>query len=175
MCLARPCVQWCVSTSLIVNYPQDQALNMGSTASKPETKVFTPNAPVDFSASFLSHLENSQESDYTRAQYTEKYIQDRVASELTKLEREALEKFQKTTAESLDKSKDTKLSVALSNEKVQSLTKALQDSAKLIQVELSDEVKKARGDVIACLKDNKGRALNCWDEVEQFKTLVNSM
>lgn len=148
---------------------------MGSTASKPETKVFTPNAPVDFSASFLSHLENSQESDYTRAQYTEKYIQDRVASELSKLETQAREQFQKATSESLDKTKDNTTSVAISNEKVQGLTKALQDSAKLILVELSDDIKKARGNVIACLKDNKGRALNCWDEVEQFKTLVNSM
>lgn len=137
--------------------------------------MFTPNAPVDFSASFLSHLESSQESDYTRAQYTEKYIQDRVASELSKLEKQAREQFQKATSESLDKTKDNKTSVAISNEKVQGLTKALQDSAKLILVELSDDIKKARGNVIACLKDNKGRALNCWDEVEQFKTLVNSM
>lgn len=34
---------------------------MGSAASKSETKVFTPKAPVDFSASFLSQLENSTE------------------------------------------------------------------------------------------------------------------
>lgn len=148
---------------------------MGSSASKPETKVFTPNAPVDFSASFLSHLENSQESDYTRAQYAEKYIQERVAAELQKLEKEAIQKFQKSTSEALDKSKDTKTSVAISNQKINDLTKALQDNAKLIQVDVSDDIKNARSKVIACLKDNKGRSLNCWDEVEQFKTLVNSM
>lgn len=34
---------------------------MGSSASKPETKVFTPSTPIDFSASFLSQLENSSE------------------------------------------------------------------------------------------------------------------
>lgn len=34
---------------------------MGSSASRPETKVFTPAAPVDFSASFLSQLEASAE------------------------------------------------------------------------------------------------------------------
>ncbi|QWW22072.1 hypothetical protein CA7LBN_000818 [Candidozyma auris] len=149
--------------------------SMGSTTSKPETKVFTPNAPVDFSASFLSHLENSQESDYTRAQYTEKYIQERVASELSKLEAEAQQKFKDATNNALEKSKDAKVSVAQSNEKVQSLTKALQESAKLIQVEVSEDIKKARSEVIACLKQNQGRSLNCWDEVEQFKTLVNSM
>lgn len=30
---------------------------MGNSASKSETKVFTPSTPVDFSASFLSQLE----------------------------------------------------------------------------------------------------------------------
>lgn len=34
---------------------------MGSTTSKPETKVFTPSTPIDFSSSFLSQLESSPE------------------------------------------------------------------------------------------------------------------
>lgn len=148
---------------------------MGSSVSKSETKVFTPKAPVDFSASFLSHLENSQESDYTRSQYTEKYIQERVASELQKLEGEVVKKFQDSTSDALLKEGDDKLSVASSNEKIANLTKVLQDSAKLVQVEISDDIKNARQSVIACLKDNQGKPLNCWDEVELFRKLVNSM
>jgi len=38
-----------------------ETVRMGSSTSKPETKVFTPATPVDFSASFLSQLENSSE------------------------------------------------------------------------------------------------------------------
>lgn len=148
---------------------------MGSNVSKSETKVFTPKAPVDFSASFLSHLENSKESDYTRSQYTEKYIQERVASELKKLETDAILKFQETTAKSLDTSSDSTLSVQSSNEKIEKLTKLLEENAKKVQLELSDDIKNARLAVVACLKDNQGRPLNCWDEVEQFKNLVNSM
>ena len=34
---------------------------MGANGSKPETKVFTPDTPIDFSATFLSHLESSPE------------------------------------------------------------------------------------------------------------------
>lgn len=34
---------------------------MGSNTSKPETKVFTPTTPVDFSSTFLSQLEQSPE------------------------------------------------------------------------------------------------------------------
>lgn len=148
---------------------------MGSSASKPETKVFTPTAPVDFSASFLSHLENSQESDYTRAQYTEKYIQERVASELKNLEAETIKKFHSTTSGALSKEGEATLSVNSSNERISNLNKILQDNAKLVQIELSEDIKNARQSVIACLKDNKGKPLNCWDEVEQFKKLVHSM
>lgn len=148
---------------------------MGSSASKPETKVYTPKAPVDFSASFLSQLENSQESDYTRAQYTEKYIQERVSAEIKNLEAEAIKKFQSTTSDALSKEGEAPLSVSSSNEKISKLNKVLQDSAKLVQVDLSDDIKNARQSVIACLKDNKGKPLNCWDEVEQFKKLVHSM
>lgn len=148
---------------------------MGSSLSKSETKVFTPKAPVDFSASFLSHLENSQESDYTRSQYTEKYIQERVASELKKLEGQALEKFHNTTAIALSKEGEDKLSVKSSNEKISNLTKVLEESAKLAQVDLGSDIKDARQSVVACLKDNQGKPLNCWDEVEQFKKLVHSI
>lgn len=34
---------------------------MGANGSKPETKVFTPDTPIDFSATFLSQLESSPE------------------------------------------------------------------------------------------------------------------
>mmetsp|Transcript_1137 Transcript_1137/g.1139 ORF Transcript_1137/g.1139 Transcript_1137/m.1139 type:complete len:149 (+) Transcript_1137:35-481(+) len=148
---------------------------MGSSASKPETKVFTPSTPIDFSASFLSQLENSTESDYSRAQYTEKYIQDRVASELRKLEQEAVKNFQSVTNDSLIKDNKPGLSVSTSNEKLDKLTKLLEENAKLAKVEVSKEVQEARGEVIKCLKDNKGKSLNCWEEVEAFTKLIKEL
>ncbi|EAZ63333.1 hypothetical protein PICST_51523 [Scheffersomyces stipitis CBS 6054] len=149
---------------------------MGSSASKPETKVFTPATPVDFSASFLAQLENSPESDYSRAQYTEKYIQEKVAAELTKLEKEAITNFQNTTNGALLKS-DAKpqLSVDSLNTKIDALTRRLQDNAKLGKIELGEDLKAAREEVIKCLKDNHGKSLNCWDEVESFKKLVRQL
>ncbi|KAM9893983.1 hypothetical protein OXX79_009002 [Metschnikowia pulcherrima] len=148
---------------------------MGSSASKPETKVFTPKAPVEYSASFLAHLESSQETDYTRAQYAESYIQERVASELQKLERDAIEKYQASASDALLKDSTNAVSYDSSNKKVASLTKSLQESSKLLKVDLDDTILNARQSVIACLKDNKGKALNCWDEVEQFKRLVHNL
>ncbi|CCG22411.1 Aim13 protein [Candida orthopsilosis Co 90-125] len=151
---------------------------MGSNTSKPETKVFTPTTPVDFSSTFLSQLEQSPESDYSRAQYTEKYIQDRVAEELQKLETQTIKQFKQTTNDAINKdsnSSKSKLSVIESNAKIAKLTKLLQDNAKLEQVNITPELKDSRDKVIACLKDNQGKSLNCWDEVETFKTLVRNL
>ncbi|KAG5421730.1 hypothetical protein I9W82_000822 [Candida metapsilosis] len=153
---------------------------MGSNASKPETKVFTPTTPVDFSSTFLSQLEQSPESDYSRAQYTEKYIQDRVAQELQKLESQTIKKFQQTTNEAVanDKSSSSnksKLSVTETSAKVAKLTQLLQDNAKLEQIEITPALQNSRDQVIQCLKDNQGKSLNCWDEVETFRTLVRNL
>ncbi|CAH6718640.1 MICOS complex subunit Mic19p [[Candida] jaroonii] len=149
---------------------------MGSTTSKPEQKVFTPSAPIDFSASFLSQLENSKESDYSRSQYTEKYIQDRVQQELTKLERETILKFQDTVNDSIlpEDSKDL-ISVEKSNDKITSLKKLMQENIELTKVEVSKEITSSRDLVLKCLKDNEGRSLNCWEEVQKFKQLVKDL
>ncbi|RCK60380.1 MICOS complex subunit MIC19 [Candida viswanathii] len=150
---------------------------MGSSTSKPETKVFTPDTPIDFSATFLSQLETSPESDFSRAQYTEKYIQDRVAVELARLEKETIKNFKNTTEKALLKEdkEDTKLSVAAANEKITNLTDLLKKNAVLAQVVIPPTVQEARESVVKCLKDNQGRSLNCWDEVETFKQLVKEL
>ena len=101
-------------TLLVANYQKI----MGSSASKPETKVFTPKAPVEYSASFLAHLESSQETDYTRAQYAESYIQERVALELQKLERDAIEKYQASASDALLKDTTNAVLYESSNEKL---------------------------------------------------------
>ncbi|XYA00115.1 hypothetical protein QA089_002650 [Meyerozyma guilliermondii] len=148
---------------------------MGNSASKSETKVFTPSTPIDFSASFLSQLEGSTQSDYSRAQHTEKYIQDRVAAELAKLERETLKKFKETTEESLETSSYEGTSVSGANDKIADLTKRLKDNISKAKVQTSDEFNSAREQVIKCLRDNEGRSLNCWDEVQQFRKLANEL
>lgn len=148
---------------------------MGSSASKPEAKVFTPQAPVDLSASFLAHLENTPESDYTRAQYTESYIQERVAKELNRLEAQAIESFKKTAAAATLSEDGSKLSVSSSNEKLNELSKSLKESAQQMQLELPQNLTDAKTSVLLCLKENAGKPLNCWDEVAEFKKLVHGL
>lgn len=115
------------------------------------------------------------QSDYSRAQHTEKYIQDRVAAELAKLEKDALKQFRDTTEESLQTGSDDGPSVAGANDKIAALTKRLQDNLSLAKVKTSDEFKASRENVLKCLRDNEGRSLNCWDEVQQFRKLAEEL
>ncbi|KHC50152.1 hypothetical protein W5O_00036 [Candida albicans Ca6] len=150
---------------------------MGANGSKPETKVFTPDTPIDFSATFLSQLESSPESDFSRAQYTEKYIQDRVAAELAKLEKQTISSFKEATDNAIlkDDPEDQKLSVAATNDKIAKLTNTLKENALLEKVVIPPNVEESRNAVISCLKENQGKSLNCWEEVETFKRLVKDL
>lgn len=119
---------------------------------------------------------NYSQSDYSRAQYTEKYIQERVASELKKLETETINKFQGSLKESVNKVDDkSTLNVNETNEKIDKLTKVLEANSQFFKVEVNDSLTKSRNSVIECLKENKGKSLNCWDEVEEFRKLVKQL
>lgn len=50
---------------------------MGANGSKPETKVFTPDTPIDFSATFLSQLESSPEVCPQKKYLTLKIVETR--------------------------------------------------------------------------------------------------
>lgn len=48
----------------------------------------------------------------------------------------------------------------------------LKENAELSKTKLGDNVVNAREAVALCLKENQGKSLNCWDEVESFRKLV---
>lgn len=117
------------------------------------------------------------QSDFSRAQYTEKYIQDRVAAELAKLEKQTISSFKEATDNAIlkDDPEDQKLSVAATNDKIAKLTNTLKENALLGKVVIPPNVKESRNAVINCLKENQGKSLNCWEEVETFKRLVKDL
>lgn len=117
------------------------------------------------------------QSDFSRAQYTEKYIQDRVAAELAKLEKQTISSFKEATDNAIlkDDPEDQKLSVAATNDKIAKLTNTLKENALLGKVVIPPNVEESRNAVISCLKENQGKSLNCWEEVETFKRLVKDL
>ncbi|MCP8719838.1 MAG: Mic19 family protein [Asgard group archaeon] len=93
------------------------------------------------------------------------------------MEKETIKNFKNTTENALLKEdkENTKLSVAAANEKITKLTDLLKQNAILGKVAVPPNVQEARELVLKCLKENEGRSLNCWDEVETFKQLVKEL
>ncbi|CAI1971826.1 hypothetical protein SEUBUCD646_0F00750 [Saccharomyces eubayanus] len=168
---------------------------MGSNTSKVGTgaeqqQVYTPQTQIDFSQSLVSQLDSSNESDYVTKQNAEKFIEKKVAQRLSDLEVETLKKFESTLNNSLlsDDDKDATDGVSSSslNGQIESLNKKLTlfDQLELQKLEKyggaksKSDTKKDKGDIsikaklTECLLANRGKSLNCYEEMEEFKKLV---
>lgn len=79
--------------------------------------------------------------------------------------------------DSKDKKSDSssQLSVTASDEKIAKLTQLLKENAELEKANITPQIKESRDNVIKCLKDNQGKSLNCWDQVEAFNKLVRDL
>lgn len=149
---------------------------MGSSTSKPsETRVFQPKTPVDFSETLLSQLESSNETNFTRKQLGERFVEQRVSHRLSELEDETLKKFENKLDDSLIKKDDEndQLTSQILNDKVGSLQQRLEAFK-----EKDDEKRSkfgnhpAKQQLVTCLLENKGKPLNCYNQIENFKKLV---
>ncbi|QLL33930.1 hypothetical protein HG536_0F02550 [Torulaspora globosa] len=154
---------------------------MGSQPSKGgEVQVFQPQTQIDFSEALLAQLESSKESDYSRRQLAERYVEQRVSDRLSELEEDTLKKFENRLESSLLKGdssdgEGSSLSSAALNEKIEQLNQKLglfqeRDDAQRAKYADGD----ARKALHKCLLENKGKPLNCYEEIEQFKKLVFS-
>lgn len=96
---------------------------------------------------------------------------------MAKLEKQTISSFKKATDNAIlkDDPEDQKLSVAATNDKIAKLTNTLKENALLGKVVIPPNVEESRNAVISCLKENQGKSLNCWEEVETFKRLVKDL
>ncbi|GME80206.1 unnamed protein product [Ambrosiozyma monospora] len=143
-------------------------------ASQQQVKTFVPQTPVQFDSDLLSQLTTTNESSYARQQLSETYIQKEVSKRLSQLQKSKLQNLDSNLNAALLKeatSKDATESVAAVNQRLSELQTKLQklnDS----RVTKSPELLSAEKEVTSCLLSNKGKVLNCWDEVEAFKKLA---
>ncbi|OCK78649.1 DUF1690-domain-containing protein [Lepidopterella palustris CBS 459.81] len=178
---------------------------MGAENSKPTSEnsqyVFAADAPVRFSNELVDSLQNSTQSDSTRSRNLEFQIQSRVTSELEKLQAQESAKLS-TLSESLsaepEPASDSSPSIAerigdtlsgsearaerqrqrdISRDSVSKeigeLKRKLGERKKLDQVDAA--VGKAKEEVVACLRKNDRRPLDCWKEVEAFRREVGRL
>jgi altered-inheritance-of-mitochondria protein 13 len=115
------------------------------------------------------------QTDASRAKLIEQHVQSRVAEELRKLqqkESEALNVAHEKVASSED-SNDNKITSFSLGKEVEQMQRRLEERRKVR--ELPENVENARGAVIRCLRENDRRPLDCWLEVEAFKTEVKKL
>ncbi|KAF4549894.1 MIC complex subunit mic19-like protein [Elsinoe fawcettii] len=180
---------------------------MGSGGSKqagdPSQHVFSAETPVRFSQQVLEQLQNSPETDSTRARNIELQVQQRVQTELARIrdieasrlvdlaasitpENEPEPSSSPSESDGDSESLGSRISSALTGgsadaEKTHNTVKAeiekmkakLDGRRKLEKP--TGEVEKAKEDLVQCLRVNDRRPLDCWKEVEEFKTQVGKL
>lgn len=117
------------------------------------------------------------QTDASRARLIEAQIQSRVAEELKKLQKQesealgvAHDKIAAAANSSEDQGGMTRHTV---NKQVEDLRRLLTERKQVTP--LPESVDSARGDVVRCLTENNRRPLDCWQEVEKFKTEVKNL
>lgn len=176
--IKKTCLKYLSSVGIHVKYlAEGIVIQMGSQPSKPaETKVFTPKTQVDFTSTLLAQLEQSTEGDFSRQQLANKYLEQRVSEKLAQLEEETLKKFEDKLNTSLladNGNSDSELSSKGLSEKVASLNSHLAKLKEAQSARSSDETLKSSKEALSkCLRDNDGKPLNCFEEVQNFKKVA---
>ncbi|KAG5361190.1 hypothetical protein CJU90_2565 [Yarrowia sp. C11] len=150
----------------------------GSKEEQPKSRVFVPQTPVEFSSSLINSLESSLESDYTRSQSAGQLVQQKVSEELAKVQYQAQEalalaKKNLEQAEKNEVAETDSVSSADLAAKFEALKNKFETSTYV--TELDKETDSVRETLVKCLQDNKGRPLDCYEEVEQFKAKLRTL
>ncbi|CAO2651307.1 Nn.00g096040.m01.CDS01 [Neocucurbitaria sp. VM-36] len=176
---------------------------MGAENSKPSSEVqqhvFSADHPVRFSNELVDKLQKNTFTDSTRSKQQELQYQERLTAELEKLreqETQSFSKFSETLSGEDDQPSEPslveKISDATSSKSTlaekqrqkdmsnQSVTKEIEQlKAKLEKRKRLEQVdadlSKAKEAVVACLRTNDRRPLDCWKEVETFKKEVGRL
>lgn len=140
-----------------------------------KVKTFYPKTPVEFSATLLSELDNSNESNYTRQQYAKQYIEKEVHKRLAELEKDERAQLGDALEKSLFTGGDDKAaSTASVNKKLKAVSAKLH-ALNNFEKAKSDELKQAENEVVKCFNGNRSKPLSCWNEVQKFKQAASSL
>ena len=118
------------------------------------------------------------QSDYTRSQSAGQLVQQRVSEELAKVQYQAQEalalaKKNLEQAEQNEEASADSLSSSDLAAKFEALKNKFETSTYV--TELDKETDSVRETLVKCLQDNKGRPLDCYEEVEQFKAKLRNL
>ncbi|CCH59934.1 hypothetical protein TBLA_0C01190 [Henningerozyma blattae CBS 6284] len=145
-------------------------------------KTFVPETQkqIDLTQALITELDGSDETNYVRKQQAELYIERRVQERLAQLESTALNYFDGTLEDSTLKDiKEEKAdgSQTLSTTSLQNNINDLNSKLKLFLDRDLDKTKsnvnnENKSKLVQCLRDNKGKPLNCYHEFEEFRKTI---
>jgi altered-inheritance-of-mitochondria protein 13 len=144
-------------------------------------------------------LADQRQTDSTRSRQQELQYQERLTAELEKLREQETQNFSKfsetlsgepeqssepslverlsdatsTTATLAEKQRQKDMSNRIVNKEIEELRAKLAKRKKLEQADA--DLSKAKDAVVACLRTNDRRPLDCWKEVETFKKEVGRL
>ncbi|AMD19887.1 HCL264Cp [Eremothecium sinecaudum] len=136
-----------------------------------ETKVFTPATPVNISPGLLSQLVSTKETDFTRQQLNDKFLEEKVSQLYAQREEETLNKFELKLNNALlqDSTVEDELSSKNVSKKAAEMREKLSALESNTATKVDSKAKEAKKAVKDCLLSNKGRPLNCYEEIQKFK------
>lgn len=141
-----------------------------------QTKSFPTYTPVEFSASLLDSFDKSTESTLTRQERQSQALEKQVSLKLNSLISEKANNLdEKINSHLLSNDSDSTkfLGSPELNTKLDKIYSTLKESAEA-KIEKSPEIIAAEKDVTNCLLSNKGRPLNCWEQVQNFKKIAGN-
>ncbi|KAK9368773.1 hypothetical protein V1509DRAFT_622770 [Lipomyces kononenkoae] len=153
---------------------------MGASESKPATRTFVPDVPVQFSQDLIEVMEDIPQSDFTRLQDNALKLESSVAGELEKLKSEAhaiLSESWSTSASIPPAGPESLTSPSLLSE-IETFKTHLAERQEIL-AKRAEEGKKSgyeapREKLIECLAMNGGRPLVCLNEFNAFKEKLES-
>lgn len=151
---------------------------MGSQTSRPSLTNITPNVQFDASDDVIKQLGGS-ETDFAKREDAECFIEGKISDRLLELERDTLKKFEDRLDKSLlltDVDVGTLSSKSL-DEKIGALSLKIDLYKQLDSDIRKDFLEKDKDNtekkLTECLLKNKGKPLNCFELMEQFRKITS--
>ncbi|KAF1916766.1 hypothetical protein BDU57DRAFT_517056 [Ampelomyces quisqualis] len=176
---------------------------MGAEHSKPSSDirqhVFAPEHPVNFSRELVDSLQKNTFTDATRSRQQELQYQQRLTAELEKLRQKEAQNFsrfsetlsaeseqprQPSLGDSIADATSSKATLAEKQRQNDMSRHSVTDEVEQLRAKLANRKKlehvdahvgRAKDAVVACLRANDRRPLDCWKEVETFKKEVGRL
>ncbi|EPY50692.1 DUF1690 family protein [Schizosaccharomyces cryophilus OY26] len=150
---------------------------------KPSRQEFVLHAPTEFSEGLVRHLKESPETDTSRWMDMEGYIQERVQTELKKLQDRQRKVIDVLMDEEwkqnneLEKQSEGSLNSNLLKNEFAALRDKLEKEStahQSIKSETLKEIESTRSDLFACMSENADRSLLCRPFAEKFVALTSA-